>query len=334
MNDLTMRFFADHVAKERRNLTRLGDEVANYRIQLAAAEEAHNLTGAHLRMLTNLQTQLSGEPGELAADDVQADEDILGVTIAGMSFAPDDDPLGVGFEAYAQAMRALYDVASHQARLAQDAINERRGRAQQTPPDGTPTVDPNPARALPVIAPAEIEAPPLADSGDCVHCKGRVTRTPSGLVHDATIRAVCYVDRPDSPYADLADPFAVGPDPEETDQPAPQQLHAYRVTFHKLGRQKNITPLELQASSIEQLERLIAIDAARTLGTFAEQITIEDDWRDEDDDDNVARGCVLRNGKKVGQFTVEQIDDVLRDAQPRPSADLVPPAHNEEATEQ
>ena len=329
MNELTMRFFAEHVAKERQTLDQLTGEIENYRLQLAAAEENHRLTAAHLRMLTNLQAQLNGEPGDLTAADVQADDDTLGITITGMSYAPDDGPLGAGLEAYAGAMRALYDAAHHQARLAQDAINERRGK---TPPEGLPVpfVDPNPAEVLPVIQAAAIEAPPLADTGDCVRCGGRVTRTPSGLVHEATIRAVCYTDRPDSSYAELAHPFDVGPDEpnEEADvTEAPAQLRAFRVTFDRLGRQRTITPLELQALDDGHLARLIAIDAARILDTYAEDIEARFDTAERGHAE--MGGHLLRKGKLVGRFTVEQIHDVLRE----PAADLVSAAGDEEASD-
>lgn len=312
MSDLTRTWFDAQIEFARTKLDALSGQVAQHRAEVQGAEQEHDELDAHLRNLMHLRALYAGEVTELTSQDVQSADDVMGIVIGGLSVAPPAEATEADLANYVEVMRHLYDQASHQARLATDVLNARTGH---TPPDGVPVVTgPSDAEAMPAIEAPAADDPAAEDAagahlltrvGVCVHCKLPIADHGGGWQHTGTWAGLCYPARPSSPYAQPKDPFEVGPDPEDVNDAG--QLTAYRVTFTKLGRKKDVTPLEIRAlDDTHHLAKLIAVDAAQILDTFAEEIEIEVEV------EGTLTGRILRHDKpghpkEVGHFTVEEV---------------------------
>lgn len=295
MSDLTALLDAK-IDEARDGLEKISGDLAVHREALLVCEADRDRTDTHLRVLMHLRALLTGEPAELAADDVRSADDVFGITIGGLTVAPPDNPTEEDLTRYAQTMRALYDHANHQTVLVTAALKSTA--------DSEPLVFPGTAETPAISAPADPAGYAAMAEQTCIHCGTQIFDAGGGWRHMATAQRICDASRDDSPYAQPRDPFDVGPDPEPVDEPA-AHLPAYQVAFDKLGRKRDVTPLELRAFDVVHLARLIAEDAAKILDAPPEDIEAEIGDNDE------LTGRVIRHGARgtrdVGHFTVEEV---------------------------
>jgi len=147
MTELTLNLFDTELAATSRRITDLQTQAARLAEQLARTRAELARQEAHRRTLELHRALLLGEHAPLTPGHISSDEDVLGLRVGPLLLCPPGDAGVADLRLHAETMRAVYQQAIHQARLAEDAI------AAMTTPAGAPPAAPADAPDAPADEP-------------------------------------------------------------------------------------------------------------------------------------------------------------------------------------
>jgi len=124
MTDLTLRMFDNELAATDQRITDLQRQAERLAEQLEHTRAELERQETHRRRLEAHKAMLLGEHAPLTPQQISSDEDVLGLRVGPLLLSPPEDATVADLRLHAATMRQLYQQAIHQARLAEDAIND------------------------------------------------------------------------------------------------------------------------------------------------------------------------------------------------------------------
>lgn len=124
MTDLTLRMFDNELAATDQRITDLQRQAERLAEQLEHTRAELERQETHRRRLEAHKAMLLGEHAPLTPQQISSDEDVLGLRVGPLLLSPPEDAGVADLRLHAATMRQLYQQAIHQARLAEDAIND------------------------------------------------------------------------------------------------------------------------------------------------------------------------------------------------------------------